>query len=176
MQSFLSTIAQISATLLSIFLAAVIAYFAFLNDHLAKFTEQIDEAKIDLASQIGQLRGWPINLRMLVPPLFQEKYRNKHPGKSSTALIFEIKTDLLFRDEELISIIHEAGGEGDGPWQGRLYYHILGEVARNLTQGGSEAQQGVFPASPTGPGYEQWKMHSSRCSKAFKCLKVTALP
>src|SRR5437868_14427318 len=98
MQTFLSTIAQISATLLGIFLAAVIAYLVFLNDHLAKFTEQIDEAKIDLAYQIGELRGWPISLNMFVPPLFNEIYRNKHPGKSSTALILEITTDLLFRE------------------------------------------------------------------------------
>lgn len=93
MQTFLATLAQVSATLLGIFLAATIAYFVFLNERVATFSEKIEGLKVDIGSEVSQLNtAWPQALGYFVPAQFRDKYSAKYPEKSEAAIIFHISS------------------------------------------------------------------------------------
>ena len=154
MQNFLATVAQVSATLLGIFVAATIAYFVFLNEHVTTFSEQIESLNIDIGSELSRMNtAWPQPLEFFVPPQFRERYREKYPDKSESALISQLSTDLVFHLPELINVVRAASGShmAEGRWEGRLYTFILTEIVRAIGGGVPAFPLTVFPASPGGP-------------------------
>jgi len=175
MQNFLATLAQVSATLLGIFLAGTIAYLVFLNEHVTTFSDQIDGIKVDIGSELSRLNtAWPQSLEFFVPPQFRERYREKYPDKSEPALIFQLSTDLIFRPNDLINVVREASGShlAQGPWEGRLYTFILTEIVRAVGGGVPGSHSTVFPASPGGLGFDQWRENFKEIQGSVDLLRT----
>jgi hypothetical protein len=176
MQNFFSTLAQVSATLLGIFLAATIAYFVFLKDHATTFSDRIEGLKVDIGSELSRLNTeWPQALGHFVPPLFRDKYRAKYPDKSEPALIYQLTIDLVFYPNDLINVVREASGDpmADGPWEGRLYAFILTEIVRMVGGGVPGILPTVFPASPSGPGFDQWRENFKQIQGSVNLLRIS---
>ena len=159
MQTFLATLAQVSATLLGIFLAAIVAYFVFLHERYAGFLEQIEALQLNIASELTQLRATSPPTIYSVPAEFEDRYRRRYPDKGEPALILQLATDLTFERPEVAAAFQEASGDHNNPalWRGRVYFFILAEIVRLLTGSDIYFRPKVFPASPAGLGFEQWR-------------------
>lgn len=176
MQTFLSTLAQLSATILAILLTAIIAYFVFLQDRSAQFRDGIDEAKFAIKDALIDLRTrWPWTLTMYMPPEFNEKYRSKYATKSHTDLIYQAAADLVFNNREMAETLLELRDQAQqrGPFPGRIYFWILTEAVTEITVGSPDAHtkpEGVFPSSVQGPGFEQWRSDFEKLQGTFQLL------
>ncbi len=175
MQNFLSAFAQVTATLFTLFLAAVTAYFVFLQDRSTQFSDKVTAVKLDMRDQLLQLRTtWPWTLTYL-PPDFKAKYRSRHPNKSGADLVAQAAADLLFQNRELIDTVHELRSkDAAGPWQGRVYFFVLTEGVTVITVGTPDTltkPEGVFPSSAEGPGFGQWRAAFNKLRVSLRILR-----
>lgn len=163
MQNFLSTLAQLSGTLLSIFLAAVIAYYVFLQDRSSQLREQIEQFRLDISESLILLRTkWPWNLTMYLPLEFKDAYRSKYPDKTQSEFFSAAVGDVIFQNPKLEEALSEVRNKDPfkGHRYGRVYYWILNEGVEAITVGTADARpkpDEVFPSKPQGPGFDEWR-------------------
>ena len=176
MQNFFSTLAQITATLLGIFLASLTAYFVFLEERSTQFEDHIEQVKLEIRDSLLRLRTtWPWTLALYLPPEFSDSYRSKYISKSRADLITQAAADLLFQNAEMrgtITGIHEKDSFG-GPWEGRVYFWILTEVVTEITVGTPDTRtkpEGVFPSSADGPGFDEWRADLEKLRGSLQIL------
>lgn len=176
MQNFLSTLAQLSATLLAIFLATVTAYIVFIHDRATQFTDRIEQTKLDIRDILLGLRTkWPSNIHVHLPPGFKNTYRSRHPDKSGPEWVTQIARELVFEHGELVPTIElfQKNESLRGPWQGRVYLLILTDAVSLISYGSPHLQtkpEGVYPSSPTGPGFDEWRASFEKLREAFGIL------
>lgn len=173
METFLSTLAQITAALLALLIAALAAYFVFLRERSAQFEDKIEQNRVEISEALVRLRGeWPWPISAYVPPDFDDLYRGK-ANKAGAELVTDAATDLLFERGELERTFSEVRDRDSfgGPWKGRVYFWVLTQAVTVLTVGSPRPAVnpgGVFPSSPTGPGVGEWQ-------RDFQGLKVVLM-
>ena len=176
MQIFLSTLAQMTATLLAVLLAAVTAYFVFLQDRGTQFDDQIETARLELRDRLLQLRTtWPQGVGMYFPPDFRDTYRAQYSDKPDADFVMQAAIDFLFQNPPLIEAVERVRPHDSmpGPWQGRVYFVLLTEFVRVITVGSPDTRttpERVFPSSEHGPGFTQWRVAFGKLRRILELL------
>ena len=161
MNNFYSTLVQVVATFIGVFLAAITAYFVFLEERNMQFRKEIQQQQLEIRDVLLQLGGirWPQGLAHYLPPEFRAKYRSDHPDESRVQFLNRASSDLIFRDSELNDLMNEVhkGSGLKGPWEGRFYFWLLDEAVTTITLNEPNIRIAAFPRSPEGFGFEQWR-------------------
>jgi hypothetical protein len=161
--NFLSSLVQLTSTILGIFLAAVTAYYVFLEDKTAQFADQIQANKLEIRDTLRNLAiSWPQGLAMYLPVEFREEYRREYPEKTGADFVEQAARDVLFLNAPLKRAMDRVRGNDSfgGPWHGRAYFWVLDEAVGSLTLASrytGSSPDNVFPWSLDGPGFEQWR-------------------
>ena len=176
MQNFLSTLVQLSGTLLSIFLGAAIAYYVFLQDRSAQLRETIEQGRLDISENLVLLRRkWPWNLTTYLPPEFKDAYRAKYPDKTQSEFFSAAVGDVIFQNPKLEEALSEVRNKD--PFKehryGRVYFWILNEGVEAITVGTADARpkpDEVFPSNPQGPGFDEWRASFKKLAGSIQIL------
>lgn len=161
--AFLSSLVQLTSTILSILLAALSAYYVYLEDKTAHFADQIQANKLEIGDALKNLVGnWPQDIAMYLPVEFRDEYRSKYPEKGGLDFVEQAARDVLFLNAPLVQAIEHTREKEKlgGPWQGRAYFWVLDEAVGSLTLASRYTEsnpRNVFPWSMDGPGFEQWR-------------------
>jgi hypothetical protein len=177
-QALFSTLAQITATVLGILAAFFAAYFVFLQQQSAQFEDKIEQEKLEIRSSLLRLRGnWPWMLTTFLPMEFQSAYSAKYPDISEDGLVTQLAVDLNFNSPKLseaISDVQPKDAHG-GSWRWRLYFLGLNNTVSVITVGAPDSRtkpQGVFPSSPHGIGFDEWRHTFEKMNNGITLLSI----
>jgi len=182
METFLSTLAQTMAALIAILLAAVAAYYIFLQSKFAEYDDKIQAEQTGIRTDIAGLQAqWPEALAMLLPPEFKEHFSARVGNLHGARLLEKLAVAVLFGGPEVTSALADVrslDSFGSEHWKGRVYFLALDEAQKVVSGGASLAPAGfaltqaepgagdwefkpqpaaAFPWSPVGPGFQQWR-------------------
>jgi hypothetical protein len=175
-QNLFSTLAQITATILSLLFAFITAYYVFLQDRATQFEDKIEQEKLEIRDSLLQLRSsWPWTLDSLVPPEFKDRYRSKYPNKSEIDLVMQAAIDLIFDNKEMQDALSEVKDKDSfsGSLKGRVYLLCLTRAVTVITVGTPDTRtkpEGVFPSSPGGVGFDEWRADFEKLKPTVELL------
>ncbi len=186
MESFLSTLVQTTAALIAVLLAAIAAYFVFLQGKSAEYDDKIDLERAAIRTEISGLQAqWPGGIQYFLPPEFKERFSARTGNSHGVELIEKFSVGIIFSSPELQAALSDVANVdtfGQEHWKGRAYAVALTEVV-NVLSGGARIEPGAFtlgkpepkveassafPRSPTGLGFEQWRKDFDRVSTALR--------
>jgi hypothetical protein len=177
LSSFLSTLAQVTATLLALLAAASGAYFVFLQERLSQHEEVIEQEKLEIRDIVLKLeREWSISLGFFLPPKFEDEYRKIHPSVGLVGLTEEAATDFTFYPDHIESIYKrlESDDYFRGKHTGRTYLWIFGKVVNVLANApstvGPHAEK-VYPEAAGGFGFDAWRKNFERMQMPMTLLE-----
>jgi hypothetical protein len=172
LSSFFSTLAQVTATLLSLLAAASGAYFVFLQERVSQHEEVVEQDKLEIRDLVLNLqRSWPQGLGFFLPATFEDEYRKIHPNLGLASLTSEAAADFTFHPET-IDVIYKRLESNDyrpGKYKGRVYLWILDKAVKVIANAPSTAGPGadkVYPSRAGAHGFEDWRRN-------FEALQMT---
>ncbi len=175
--SFLSTLAQVTATLLALLAAASGAYFVFLQERLSQHEEVIEQDKLEIRDTVLRLhRDWPISLGFFLPPKFEDEYRKIHPSVGLLGLTEEAATDFTFHPDHIESVYKrlESDDYFRGKHTGRTYLWIFGKFVNVLANApstvGPHAEK-VYPEAAGAFGFDAWRKNFERLQMPMTLLE-----
>ncbi len=187
MDMFLPTLVQTITAVLGILLAAITAYFVFLQSKSAEFDDQIAAERTKIHNDIAQLQGhWRSTLTTFMPPGFMDRFSANNREVRGAELVNRLTLSVTFQDESLLSSFTETayGDNADAAHvQSRAYFVALDEALKVLSAeqqlaphafvlGAAEPRMaGTFPGSPGELGYEEWRREFDIIGTALRVLQ-----
>ncbi len=177
MEAFLSTLASVSVTILTLLAASYAAYAVFFSQQAAKFDDLIAEDKVVVRDRLMTLRThWNGSLGFFLNPEFRDNYRHRLGGTAGAAFVNRAATDVVFNGKEMQEALAEVrtAETMPGPEKGRVYLWALNEAISFLTRGVDQAQSkvDVYPANAGAPGFEEWRQDFEAVGQAVGILGV----
>jgi hypothetical protein len=171
MEVFLATLATTVATLLTILLAAITAYFVFLRERTATFSDRIFDERLTIREHLEPLHKLgPAD--MFAPPNFAKKYRAKYPTKSRVELVSTLASQLFWFDgsrvaKDFIEADKSYGGES---WKGRLYFFFLKQSADIIAPQFEQwkPRRETFPFAAVETGFDAWRTEFERLAPSIR--------
>lgn len=187
MEAFLSTLVQTTAALMAVLLAAIAAYFVFLQGKAAEFDDKLDDERSTIRSQIVKLQEqWPMFPSMFMPPEFKQRFSAHAGDVHGIDFIQKLSAAVIFPTPELhasLADVERLDTFGQAHLQGRLYGLALSESVDVISGGARLAfpQLGetelrldplaAFPRSPSESGFSQWRKDFDRLSGTLQMLE-----
>ena len=134
LNSFFSTLAQVTATLLALLAAGASAYAIFLHERRTQFDEVIEKEKLEIKDAVISLRhSFPSGLEAFLPLDFSAEYRSQYPNVTSNELTAQAAQQLIAEPAKLGAVYakFEQNDYFKGKYFGRAYVWILREPLRD---------------------------------------------
>jgi hypothetical protein len=179
-QTFLVTLAQVTAGLLAILTAVAVGYFVFLRDRATSFEDRIAQDRVEIRDQL--LRSNIIDSRLmsmpnLLAPGFPDAYRSRNPGRGGADLVIHAANDLLIHSPQIDAALADAHNSDvwRGPYLGRVFFWILAQAAKVIASGTWETStkpDGAFPSTADEVGFDAWRQDFDKARGAVNILSI----
>lgn len=192
METLLSTLVQTTATVIALLLAAIAAYFVFLQGKSAEYDDRIEVDRAAIRTEIRGLQAkWPATMAMFLPPEFRDRFSARTGNPPGVRLIDDFARAVAFSSPELEGALSDVAKDdtfGGAHWRGRVYAVALTEAV-SVISGGAELEQSVFtlgkpesqpnrlsafPRSAAGAGFDEWRKDFDEMGTACRFLEQQA--
>lgn len=170
-------VAQITAGILSLLVAAVLAYLVFVNDRRTTYDDAVLQHRFEIRQELLNLRrtGFTGTAPMLLPPNFVGQYAATEPTKKGADVINEMLAALIFRHAPMERLLVESAPKAwpQGPMRGRAFMVAVNETVSLITRspGGLVlAAPEAFPSVPV-LGYPEWQRDYEQLREAYSLIR-----
>ena len=189
MDTFLSTLIQTTGGLIALLLAAVAAYFIFLQGKAAEYDDQIAAERVVIRNDLSRMQvAWPSTLVWFLPPEFRERFSAHNGNSKGVALAEKLAASVIFSSPNLDATYSDVAKHdtfGKTHLQGRVFILALDEALGVITErfqlgstsfrsGDPEPRGGqlaAFPSSASGPGFDEWRRDFDSISTTARFLQ-----